>query len=350
MAKNNSKITRQKALERIEKGRRSKWWRRKGTPKSGFTYCDKDGKKIAAKADLQRIEDLVIPPAWKYVRISPSPRGKLQAAGIDEAGRVQYLYSEAFRRKREREKFKKIEDFGGFLPKLLEKTNRDMHLDGFPKDKILALVIRLINSLYIRIGSDDSVKKFRTYGITTLKKDHLKIGHDGTLTFDFVGKHRVRQRKVMVDEELADLLRKVRKIGNNKKLFVYLDEEGDAHAVKPADINKYIKDSTSTEFSSKDFRTWGATLLAALELSESGCCEDEKAAKKNIVAAVKNVAEELGNTPSVCRGSYIHPSVIKAYEEGITLEEFTPKKSRRIKRIAGHKPEEKALIKMLRRK
>ena len=346
MVKSKKKFDEEKARERIEKNGRSKWWRRLGSPKSGFHYKDIDGNLIKDEDALERIRNLVIPPAWKYVRIARSKRSNLQAVGMDASGRVQYLYSENYRRKRERKKYEKIERFGTFLPKLREKTNEDIKLEGLPKEKVLAVMMRLINSLYMRLGSQTSVKKYRTYGITTLRNNHLTIGHDGTLTFSFIGKHQVKQRKVLVDEELAEILRKIRRIGTKKKLFEYLDENGKPKSIKPRDINSYLKEITSPEFSAKDFRTWGGTLLAALELADIGCCDNETEMKKNVVAAVKNVAEHLGNTPSVCRSSYIHPVVIKSYENGITLQEFTPKQKRRIKRLAAHKPEEKALIKL----
>lgn len=346
MSKKKLMFDEEKARERILKSGRLRWWKRIGSKEKGFEYTDKDDEKITDEKHLVRIEKLVIPPAWKYVRIARSPRRDLQAVGMDESGRVQYLYNESFRRKRERKKFEKIEKFGEFLPNLRERTNQDIALEGFPKEKVLAVMMRLINSLYMRIGSQISVDKYRTYGITTLRNNHLTIGRDGKLTFDFVGKHHIKQKKIMVDEELADILRNLRKIGTKKKLFVYLDEDGKPHPIKPQHLNQYIKEITSPEFSAKDFRTWGGTLLAALELTEIGHCEDETEMKKKIVEAVKNVSEHLGNTPAVCRSSYIHPIVIESYEKGITLDEFTPKQKRKIKKMLSHTPEETALIKL----
>lgn len=346
MAAKKAKFDEEKAKERIVKNGRSKWFKRAGSKSKGFKYTDKDNNKITDEKHIERIEKLVIPPAWRHVRIARSPRTNLQAIGMDESGRVQYLYSESFRRKQELKKFKKIERFGEHLPNLRERTNKDIELEGFPREKVLAVMMRLINSLYMRIGSQTSVKKYRTYGITTLKRNHLRIGHDGTLTFDFVGKHHIKQRKVLVDKELADILRKLSKIGTKKKLFEYLDENGKPRPIKPTHINQYIKEITSPEFSAKDFRTWGGTLIAALELTEIGCCDDEKEIKQNVVKAVEKVAEQLGNTPAVCRKSYIHPIILDSYEKGITLDEFTPKQKRKIKRIVLHEPEEKALIKL----
>ncbi len=346
MAEKEPKFDVKKAKERIVKGRRKNWWRRLGSKESGFWYKDKDGSKIDSEKSLARIENLVIPPAWEHVRISPSTRSDLQTVGMDMNGRVQYLYSESFRKKRERKKFEKIERFGEHLPNLRKATNEHIKLEGFPREKVLAVMMRLINSLYIRMGSEESVEKYRTYGITTLGQKHLEIKDDGELIFNFVGKHQVKQRKVLVDEELAGILQELVKIGHKKKLFEYLDENNKPRPIKPTHINQYIKDSTTSEFSAKDFRTWGGTLLAALELSEIGCCDDENEMKKNVVEAVKKVAEHLGNTPAVCRGSYIHPVIIESYQSGTTLEEFTPKTKRKIKKFVEMKPEEKALLKL----
>jgi DNA topoisomerase I len=210
------------------------------------------------------------------------------------------------------------------------------------------VMMRLINSLYIRIGTEKSAHHYRTYGITTLQNKHLEIKRGGQLVFDFVGKSHIKHRKVLVDEELASLMKDLKQLGAARKLFHYLDENGKPRAIKPGDINSYIKQATSPEFSSKDFRTWGGTLLAATALADIGKANDERELKRNIVKAVKSVAEQLGNTPTVCRGSYIHPTVLKAYESGVTLDEFRPKSTRRIRRVeTDYEPEEKALLRML---
>lgn len=337
-----------KTREAISKGRRAKWWRRKGSPKMGFKYFDCNGKAIIAKPDLERIASLVIPPAWKHVRICPQAGGRLQVVGMDTRGRPQYRYHTSFAEKQQRKKFSKIEKFGEHLPKLMKITNDHLSLDGLPKEKVLALMLRLINSLYFRVGTDLSVKAYKTYGITTLHKKHLRIGRSGKLEFNFVGKSHVEHRKVLVDKELAGVMKDLASLGKGRKLFRYVDDQGKVRPVTPAAVNGYLKSATDPMFSAKDFRTWGGSLLAALELADIGPAEDEKQMKKNVVNAVKRVAEELGNTPAVCRASYIHPAVIQAYERGVTLDQFRPRKSRAIKLIAaGLEPEEAALIRML---
>jgi DNA topoisomerase I len=335
------------ARQKIENGKFAKWWRRAGGKKTGFRYLTRDGEQITDERQLARIAALVIPPAWKHVRIALSASRHLQAVGIDGSGRIQYLYHAKYCERQQRKKFAKIEQFGEYLPRLRKITNEHLALEGFPREKVLAVMLRLINSLYIRVGTEKSVKHYRTFGITTLQNRHLTIEKGGRLTFSFVGKHHIKHRKVLVDEELAAVMEELKALGGARKLFNYLNGDGKPRPVKPADINAYLKEVTSPEFSSKDFRTWGGTLMAAVELAETGPAGEEKAAKKNIVRAVSAVADRLGNTPSVCRSSYIHPKVLTAYEKGVTLEEFTSRRKRRIKRLyEGYEPEEKALLKL----
>lgn len=333
--------------ERIEKGGRIKWIQRKGSNPKSFKYLTADGKLIKDEAVIARIKSLVIPPAWRFVRISPAAGSRIQAVGMDKNGRIQYIYHSKFAEKQQRKKFEKIEKFGEFLPKLRKATNEHIALEGFPREKVLAIMMRLINSLYIRVGTEKSVKEYKTYGITTLQNRHLEIGRNGQLVFSFVGKHHIKHRKILVDEELAALMKDLKAIGGARKLFHYLDEEEKPRSIKPSDINNYLKTITAPEFSAKDFRTWGGTLLASIELAEIGKSETVTELKKNIVRAVKKVAEQLGNTPGVCRSSYIHPKVLKCYESGVTLDEFRPKKGRRINRIENdYELEEKALMKL----
>ncbi len=351
MTKNKQDYDAKKVRESIIKGRRAKWLERKGGKKSGFRYVDAAGNRITDEIHLERIKSLVIPPAWKYVRIAPAQSSKLQAIGMDTSGRVQYLYHDKFRKTQEEKKFKKIEKFGEHLPKLRKVTNEHLELKGFPRDRVLALMTRLINSLYIRVGSPKSVKRYKTYGITTLQNRHLEIKRGGKLVFSFVGKHHIKHRKIFVDKEFAAIMRELKSIGGAHKLFNYLDDAGKPHPVKAGDINKYLKEVTAPEFSAKDFRTWGGTLLAAQELAEIGKADEEKVLKKNICKAIKNVAEQLGNTPTVCRASYIHPKVISSYESGVTIDKFKRKRQRKItKTNAEFEPEETALMKLFKSK
>lgn len=330
-------------------GRRRKWWQRSGTSYDNFRYVDCDGKPIKDQAVIERLNKLAIPPAWTSVRICPRSGGRLQAIGIDAAGRVQYIYHPVFISKQERKKFAKIENFGTYLPKLREATNRDIRLSGFPREKVLAIMIRLVNLLYMRIGGEKSAETFRTYGITTLKNRHLTIKENGELVFDYVGKSYVEHRKVLVDKKLAKEMAGLRRLGSSRKLFHYLTEDGKAKPVTPTELNQYLKDSTSPEFSLKDFRTWGATLLAAVKLAEAGVAESDTERKQNVVQVVKEVAEELGNTPAVCRASYIHPEVIRAYEKGMVISR-SKSRSKGVKKIEPKlSPEERSLINFFKR-
>ncbi|MBV8856541.1 MAG: DNA topoisomerase IB [Acidobacteria bacterium] len=333
----------------VTRDRRADWWRRTGPQSRGFRYETADGRPLKDEAALERIKSLVIPPAWRDVRISPAPRSRLQAIGVDKAGRVQRIYHPSFVARRARRKYEKIERFGAALPLLRRKANEDIAREGLGKERVLAVVVRLINDLYFRVGSEESVKKYRTYGVTTLRNRHIEIQPGGRLVFKFTGKHHIRHRRLLVDEELAALIRDIKAIGG-AKLFEYVGEDGKVHAVSPRDVNDYIKAAAGAEFSAKDFRTWGGTLRAAVELAELGCCDDARQAKRNVVAAVKRVAERLGNTPTVCRSCYIHPKVLEAYERGHSLEEFRPRLARRLirRQQPDYSVEELALLKLLR--
>lgn len=336
-----------KNQRQVNSGRRAKWWKRKGTSKRGFTYFTYDDRKIIDDASLEKIRSLVIPPAWRNVRISPSSGGKLQAVGIDTSARIQYIYHPKFAEAQQRKKFARIEKFGEFMPQLRRVTNEHISLDGFPLEKVLAIMIRLINSLYIRMGTDKSVKHFRTYGITTLTNRHVTINQKGKVVFEFVGKSRIKHKKVFVDPELALLLKELTGFGRGRKLFQYSNGENSIHPIRPHQINAYIKSVTAPEFSAKDFRTWGASLLAAVELAQIGVGKHEKETQKNIVNTIKKVATELGNTPSICRKSYIHPKVLKAYSLGLVLDSFTPRRLKRAKKIESElEPEEISLMKL----
>ncbi|MCA1818392.1 MAG: DNA topoisomerase IB [Acidobacteria bacterium] len=332
----------------VERGARARWWRRRGSKSKGFWYEDARGRRVTNEESLGRIKSLAIPPAWRHVRVAPGARCRLQAIGVDKMGRVQRVYHPQFAARRQKLKYDKIVRFGEQLSRLRARTNEDIAREGLPRERVLAVVIRLINDLYFRVGSELSVRRYRTYGVTTLRNRHLEIRRGGRLVFSFVGKHHIRQRRVLVDEELATLMRDIQSL-KGARLFQFYDEElKRRRPVAPRDVNEYIKAATSAEFSAKDFRTWGGTLLCAVALADLGVAEDETQAKRNVVKAVKRVAEYLGNTPTVCRSSYVHPLVIESYFKGTTLEEFRPRKERRIGRHQpDYHPEERALLKML---
>jgi DNA topoisomerase-1 len=333
----------------VARGRRARWWRRRGTQRRGFWYEDARGRRIADEAALARIKALVIPPAWREVRIAPGAHTRLQAIGLDKSGRVQRIYHPSFVARRARLKYEKIVRFGAQLGALRRRTNEDIARADLAKERVLAVIIRLINDLYFRVGSESSVRRYRTYGVTTLRNRHLTIKRGGRLVFNFVGKHHIRQRHLLVDEDLATLMRDIQKLGGAKLFHYYDEQQQKAMPIRPRDVNDYIKAAAGAEFSAKDFRTWGGTLLAAIALADMGAAEDEQQARRNIVRAVNRVAEHLGNTPTVCRNCYVHPQVLESYLAGVTLEEFRPRKERRIGRQQPeYLPEERALLKLLR--
>ncbi|MCA1612775.1 MAG: DNA topoisomerase IB [Acidobacteria bacterium] len=333
----------------LARGARARWLRRRGSKSRGFWYEDARGRRVGEAALLERIKSLAVPPAWREVRIAPGPCARVQAIGLDGAGRVQRVYHAAFSAARQRRKYEKIERFGEALAALRRRTNEDIAREGLPKERVLAVVVRLINDLYFRVGSEESVRRYRTYGVTTLRNQHLEIKRGGRLVFQFTGKHHVDHRLVLVDDELAALLGDIQAL-RGRRLFQYWDEERKRpRPVTPRDVNDYIKSATSAEFSAKDFRTWGGTLLAAVSLAEAGKPENERQANRNLVRALRTVSERLGNTPVVCRTSYVHPAVFESYCAGVTLEEFRPRRERRVARQQpDYLPEERALLKLLR--
>lgn len=336
------------SLACLESGGRARWWRRCGSPRRGFRYVDAEGKPITDTAQLERIQSLALPPAWTDVHICPSKSGRLQALGVDKHGKIQYRYHARFVEQQQKVKYDRLIRFGESLPCIREVTNEHIALEGLPRERVLAVMVRLIGELYFRVGSEQSAKQYRTYGITTLQNRHLVVDKDGVLLFRFLGKRQVRQRKVLADPDLAELMNELRSLPGSR-LFQYLGDNGKPHPVKPSEVNRYIKTILGAEFSAKDFRTWAGTLNTALFLADVGPVEGERAQQKNIVAAVRHTAERLGNTPAVCRSAYIHPGVLQQYQHGVTLSDYRPRSSRVIRRHQpGYEPEEYALLALLR--
>jgi len=320
----------QRSLRLLDKGSRARWWRRRGSSRRGFWYEDVSGTRVTDDEHLARIRSLAIPPGYKEVRVSPFAHSRLQAVGIDAAGRLQYKYHADFALRRARLKYRKIEEFGLLLPRLRQTTNEHIASPGLGRERVLAVILRLINETYFRLGTEGSVRQYKTFGITSLRNHHLSIRPGDQLVFQFVGKHRIKQRRVLVDSELASLLNEIKSLGGSR-LFNYVDAEGRARPITPSDVNRYIKGAIGPKFSAKDFRTWGGTLQAAIALAEIGKAESHTQVKRNLVKAVRKVAERLGNTPSVCKSSYIHPVVFERYQQGVTLSDFRPRAQRIIR-------------------
>ena len=321
-------------------------WTRKGA-KGRFRYYDSKGAQIVDPVKLARIESLVIPPAWKDVWIAPRAGGKLQATGVDAAGRRQYLYHPDYRAAQEAAKYDKLIRFAEKLPDLRAAMAEHVDRDPYDRERVSAVAARLIQAGWFRVGSERYAKESNTYGITTLYKRHVTV-RGSRIALEFRGKHKVWVRRQLVDEELAAAIGLLLALPGGRRLFRY-EWEGGLYSLTSKRLNDYIRIYMGPEFTAKDFRTWGGTLLAAIGLAERGVREDEAEAKRVVTAVMKRVASRLGNTPAVTRASYVSPSVIEQYLDGRTLEDFRPPHLRLVvARQIGLDPEEQALLSLLR--
>ncbi|HZU26627.1 MAG TPA: DNA topoisomerase IB [Bryobacteraceae bacterium] len=289
--------------------------KRKG---EGFIYIGPDGEEVSDEETLARIRSLAIPPAWEQVWICPSKNGHVQAVGRDARGRKQYRYHPLYRAVRDATKFTRMVAFGEALPAIRRRVEQDLALPGLPKNKVLATVVRLLERTCIRVGNDEYVRENGSFGLTTLRNKHVKI-EGRTLRFHFKGKSGIVHDIELSDRRLAKIVRDCQCIPGHE-LFHYIDEDGTAYRIHSEDVNEYLREITGQDFTAKDFRTWNGTGQAALELEALGACDCDTQAKKNIVAAIKSVAERLGNRPATCRKYYVHPAVLDAYTEGTLLD------------------------------
>jgi DNA topoisomerase I len=312
-----------------------------------FRYVDARGNAIRDEEKLERIRALVIPPAWKDVWISSSPGSKLQATGVDAAGRRQYLYHANFRAQQEQAKFDRLIRFAERLPGLRAAASEHLDHETLDRLRVSAVAIRLINAGWFRVGSERYAKESHTYGVTTLRKTHVHV-RGKRIAFDFIGKHRTVVRTTLVDEELADNVKALLALRGGRRLFRY-EWDGGICSLTGARLNDYVREYMGDEFTAKDFRTWGGTLIAAIAFAEQGPPETETAAKKVIPAVMRRVGKELGNTPAVARSSYVSPAVIDQYLDGRTIEDFRPRHLRVVRaRNIDLDPEEQALLSLLR--
>jgi DNA topoisomerase I len=329
---------------------RSVGWTRKGR-KGAFRYYDQRGIEITDEARLDRIAKLVIPPAWKDVWISPRPGAKLQATGFDKAGRRQYIYHPDFRAAQEEAKYNRLIRFGEKLPELRAAMAAHMDNDELDRERVSAIALRLINLGWFRVGTDRYVRESGTYGITTLTRRHVKV-RGKRITLEFRAKHAFRVRTTLVDDELASAIRELLELPGGSRVFRYR-WDGKIWNLTSKRLNDYVKIYLGDEFSAKDFRTWGGTLIAAVHLAEHaerhGFPETATAQKRSVSAVMRRVAEQLGNTPAVTRASYVSPAVVEQYLEGRTIEDFRPRHLRVVgARDIGLAPEEQALLSLLR--
>ncbi|WP_110708383.1 DNA topoisomerase IB [Salinicola sp. CR57] len=312
----------------------------------GFTYRLDDGKTLKDKAWRDWIASLAIPPAWQEVEIVLDKRHHIHATGRDSAGRKQYIYNAKWRQKREILKFDRIVEFARRLTPMRRVTGQHLLLDGMPREKVLACMVRLIDSAYFRPGSERYREENDSYGLTTMRSKHLTIDGD-ELIFDYRGKSGQEQHRVVEDERLATIVSELDDIPGYE-IFKYFDDEGRKVKVDSHDLNDYIHEVMGERFSAKDFRTWAGTSIAALALEELGPGDNDKTSQGNVRQAVERVAKTLGNTPSIAKASYIDPRVVESYLDGRTLEHFRKLVETELAKddeLIG--PDERAILKLL---
>jgi DNA topoisomerase I len=323
-----------------------KGWRRLGS-RGRFRYVDDQGNRITDEQQLARIQALVIPPAWTDVWISPRPGAKLQATGVDKAGRRQYLYHADYRAQQEQAKYDKLIRFAERLPDLRVAMAEHMDHDELDWERVSAIAIRLINRAWFRVGTERYVKRSKTFGITTLTKKHVRV-RGRRVAFHFRSKHKAIVRTTLVDAELATAIDELLDLPGGRRLFRYVDDAG-LWNLTGKRLNDYVRLYLGEEFTAKDFRTWGGTLTAAIAFAERGPVETAAEQKRAVAAVMRRVGEELGNTPAVARSSYVSPAVIEQYLDGRTIDDYRPRHLRVVRaRDTGLDVEEQALLSLLR--
>jgi DNA topoisomerase-1 len=292
--------------------------RRRG---KGFEYLDQDGSRLTDDETLERIRDLAIPPAWEDVWICPFPMGHIQATGIDARGRKQYRYHDKWRERRDQQKFDEMIDFARALPGMRKRVDEHLESDGMTRERVLASAVRLLDRGFFRVGGEDYAVENESYGLATIHKRHVQLLDDCRLRFDYPAKSGRRRVQSIVDADVYEILSELkRRRGGSPELLAYRDGRR-WRDLKSADINAYVKEVTGGDFSAKDFRTWNATVLAAVALAVSGPAAQasQRARKRAINRAVEEVAHYLGNTPAVARSAYIDPRVFDRFEGGLTI-------------------------------
>jgi DNA topoisomerase-1 len=280
----------------------------------GFSYRDADGRLIRDPETLERIRRLAVPPAWTDVWICPSPTGHLQATGRDARGRKQYRYHARWRARRDDAKFARLIDFARILPRIRARVDQDLAQSGLPREKVLASVVRLLEMTLIRVGNEEYARLNRSFGLTTLRTRHARVS--GTaIRFRFRGKSGRQHEVGLRDRRLAGVIRRLQDLPG-QELFQYLGPDDEAHDIASDDVNAYLREISGADVTAKDFRTWAGTVLAYRALRAATRETDEVAARRNVVDAVRQTADQLGNTPAVARNSYVHPAILEAYLDG----------------------------------
>jgi DNA topoisomerase-1 len=312
----------------------------------GFRYLDANGERVTHRETLARIRALVVPPAWTNVWICPHPRAHLQATGYDQRNRKQYRYHDAWAEARGREKYTRTLAFARALSKIRQAVERDMRGKPLARSTVLATIVRLLETTLIRVGNRQYAETNKSYGLTTLRNKHIEV--NGTrLRFDFIGKSGKRHVVELSDRRVARIMRSLQELPG-QELFQYLDEDGVRQTVESADVNAYLRQICEADFTAKDFRTWAGTVLTAWTLREFESSGSATALRRNITAAIKRVACQLGNTPAVCRSSYIHPEILNCYSDGSLVMHLSGQiKTTSRMRLPGLTAEETAVLKLL---
>jgi len=284
----------------------------------GFSYRDPDGKPIRDATLLQRLRALAVPPAWTDVWMCASPRGHIQATGRDARGRKQYRYHPRWREVRDETKYHRMVAFARALPGIRERVSADMSRRGLPREKVLATVVRLLETSLIRVGNREYARDNKSFGLTTLRDRHARI-EGSAIRFRFRAKSGIERDLTLRDRRLARIVKACQDVPG-QELFQYLDADGSRHSVGSAEVNAYLREISGVDFTAKDFRTWAGTVLAALALQAFETFDTEAAAKRNVTRAIETVAARLGNTVAICRKCYVHPEVVNAYLDGTLLE------------------------------
>lgn len=285
-----------------------------------FRYFNPDGTQVKDPTVLARIKSLVIPPAWTDVWICTNANGHLQATGRDARKRKQSRYHPRWREVRDETKYERMRLFGEALPRIRRRAEKDLELPGLPREKVLATIVRLLETTFIRVGNEEYARENGSYGLTTMRDKHADI-QGSTVHSEFKGKSGKVHNIDVNDRQLARIVKKCQDVPGYE-LFQYIDEDGSHKSIDAADVNDYLRELSGEPFTAKDFRTWAGTVLACSMLREFEAFESQTQAKKNLVAAIKSVSERLGNTPSVCRKCYVHPAVIDSYMGGEMLKSF----------------------------
>jgi DNA topoisomerase-1 len=290
---------------------------------SGFTYADANGRTVRDAATLARIRSLVIPPAWTDVWISPSANGHIQATGRDARGRKQYRYHNAWSSKRNQDKHQRICEFARLMPKVRKHCQKQLRKPGLERDTVLAGLLRIVDLTGLRVGNEEYARANNSFGLTTLRARHAHV-HGDEVELRFRGKSGVQRCVRFRDKRIAKLISDCRAL-RGRQLFYYRDAAGSLCAVRADHLNAYLRALTAPHYSVKDFRTWSATVMVALDLRQRGVASSQRQGRKMVLEAVRTAAEYLGNTPTVCRGSYVHPALFEAYFEGKVLPADPPR-------------------------